>query len=258
MRTDYHIHTTYSDGRRPPHDYVEQAEKMKLDEMGFSDHMHFQKASWSMDLSKLPNYMKEISAFKISSDITVRAGLEVDFVPSKMDQLMKTLHQFNFDYLIGSVHHIGDWLIDSESQIHRWKDQNIDEVYQQYFKLVQAMAKAGHFDIIGHLDLPKKFGFRPKNSITDVLLETVRVIGKNDICVEINTSGLRKPCHEIYPSQDLLKMCFDNAVPVTLGSDAHSPEDVAADFDQAVKLLRQVGYKETAKFIRRDRQFVDL
>jgi histidinol-phosphatase (PHP family) len=78
------------------------------------------------------------------------------------------------------------------------------------------------------------------------------------MCVEVNTSGLRKPCHEIYPGQDLLKMCFDHEIPITLGSDAHSPEDVAADFDQAIKLLRQVGYNEIAKFAKRNKEFVDL
>ena len=258
VRTDYHIHTTYSDGRRPTRDYVEQAKRIRLDEMGFSDHVHFQKASWSMELSKLPDYVKEINTFKNDSHITVKAGLEVDFVPSKMDELMQTIDNFDFDYLIGSVHHIGDWLIDSESQIQRWKGQNIDDIYRQYFSLVQEMVKTGRFNIIGHLDLPKKFGFRPKNNITDVLLETIRVISKSDMCVEINTSGLRKPCHEIYPSQDLLKTCFDNAVPITLGSDAHSPENVAADFDHAIKLLREVGYTEIVKFSKRNKEFVEL
>ena len=258
MKTDYHIHTLYSDGRRPLRDYVESAEKRRLDEIGFSDHMHFQKASWSMELSGLPSYLKEINALKQTHLVPIRAGLEVDFVPSKMDEMMKALNGFDFDYLIGSVHHVGDWLIDSETQIHKWKGQDIDKVYRQYFELVQEMVRIGQFDIIGHLDLPKKFGFRPKNNIADLLLETVRVISKSDMCVEINTSGLRKPCHEIYPSQDLLKMCFDNAVPITLGSDAHSPEDVAADFDQAIKLLRQVGYKEIAKFAKRNKEFVDL
>jgi histidinol-phosphatase (PHP family) len=195
---------------------------------------------------------------KHTSRIPVKAGIEVDFVPSKMDELMKTINRFDFDYLIGSVHHIGDWLIDSETQIHRWKNQNIDNVYQQYFALVQEMVKTRQFDIIGHIDLPKKFGFRPRNNITSLLLETAQVMSKTDICVEINTSGLRKPCHEIYPSQDLLKTCFDHGLPVTLGSDAHSSEDVGADFDHAIRLLRQVGYTETVKFDRRDKQFVEL
>jgi len=258
MQTDYHVHTVYSDGRRPMRDYVEQAETIRLDEIGFSDHAHFQKASWSMQLNSLPEYLYEINVLKQTSRIPVKAGIEVDFVPSKMDELMKTINRFDFDYLIGSVHHIGDWLIDSETQVHRWKGQNIDNVYQQYFALVQEMVKTRQFDIIGHIDLPKKFGFRPRNNITNLLLETAQVTSKTDMCVEINTSGLRKPCHEIYPSQDLLKTCFDHGLPVTLGSDAHSPEDVGADFDYAIKLLRQVGYTEIVKFDRRDKEFVEL
>ncbi len=258
MSTDYHIHTTYSDGKRPLRDYVEQAEKTRLDEMGFSDHVHFQKASWSMDLKRLADYVKEIDALKSTSHIAVKAGLEVDFVPSRVDELMRVIDEFDFDYLIGSVHHIGGWLIDTETQIDKWKGKNIDNVYRQYFTLVQEMANTRRFDIIGHLDLPKKFGYRPKDSITSLLLETVQAISQSQMCVEINTSGLRKPCHEIYPGQDLLKMCFDHAVPITLGSDAHTPEDIAADFDRATKSLRDIGYTEIVRFNKRNKESVEL
>ncbi len=258
MSTDYHIHTTFSDGKRPLRDYVEQAKKIRLDEIGFSDHVHFQKASWSMDLNRLTDYLREINVLKSTSEVSIKAGLEVDFVPSRVDELMRVIDEFDFDYLIGSVHHIGDWLIDTETQIDKWKGKNIDNVYRQYFVLVQEMAKTRRFDIIGHLDLPKKFGYRPKGSITSLLLETVQTISQNHMCVEINTSGLRKPCHEIYPGHALLKMCFDHAVPITLGSDAHSPEDIAADFDRATKSLRDIGYTEIVRFNKRNKESVEL
>ncbi len=258
MTADYHVHTVYSDGTRSFGDYVEQAGKRGLDEIGFSDHLHVRKASWSMDLARLPDYVREINALKDVSQVAVKAGLEVDFVPAMTDELLKTVEGFSFDYLIGSVHHIGDWLIDSATQIDGWRGKDVDHVYQQYFELVQQMAETRRFDIVGHIDVTKKFGFRPRNSVVDLLLETVRVIGKSGVCVEINTSGLRNPCREIYPSQDLLKMCFDHGVPVTLGSDAHSPEDVAAGFDQAIALLREVGYEEISRFAGRSREFVGL
>jgi histidinol-phosphatase (PHP family) len=255
---DYHIHTRFSHGKGDLIDYVDEAVKRKIDEIGFSDHVHFEKVDWSMNLADLPNYVNKITLLKKASKISIKMGLEVDFVPSKMNNLMRMINKFDFDYLVGSVHFIGDWLIDDEKQMHKWRRKNVDEVYQQYFALVRNMAKSGLFDIVGHLDLVKKFDFRPKKDITSLLLETVETISKSKMCVEINTSGLRKPCREIYPSEKLIKMCFDNGLPITLGSDAHSPEEVGADFDKAVGLLRKVGYFEIVRFTGRNREFVEL
>ncbi len=258
LRLDYHIHTLFSDGRKDLRAYVDQAVRRNIDEIGFSDHVHFQKTPWSMNLADLPNYLGEINALRQASKISVKAGLEVEFTPSKIDGLMQMIDKFSFDYLLGSVHHIGDWLIDSEGEIDRWKDKDTDQVYQQYFALVQDMVETGLFDIVGHLDLAKKFGFKPRNEISHILRETVEVISRGNMCVEVNTSGLRKPCREIYPSEKLLKMCLNHGLPVTLGSDAHSPEDVGADFDKAISLLRKVGYTEIVRFSKRSKEFVKL
>jgi len=258
MWTDYHIHTLFSDGKRDLSDYVDKAVKRKIGEIGFSDHIYFVKAVWSMDFADLPDYVNRIDALRAASKISIKTGLEVDFVPSKMDRLMQRINKFDFDYLIGSVHFIGDWLIDSENQIQEWKRRNVDDVYQQYFTLVQAMASSGLFDIVGHLDLVKKFNFKPRDDITDLLLETVEVISKSKMCIEVNTGGLRKPCHEVYPSGKLLRMCFDHGLPITLGSDAHSPEEVGANLDKAVDLLRKIGYVEIVRFTGRNREFVKL
>ena len=255
---DYHIHTVFSDGTKDLSDYVDEAVKRKIDEVGFSDHVNFKKVDWSMNLTDLPNYVNKITQLKRTSKISIKMGLEVDFVPFKMNKLMRMINKFDFDYLVGSVHFIGEWGFDDEKQMYKWKRKNVDEVYQQYFELVQNMAKSGLFDIVGHLDLVKKFDFRPKKDISGLLLETVEIISGSKMCVEVNTSGLRKPCREIYPSEKLIKMCFDKGLPITLGSDAHSPEEVGADFDKAVDLLKKIGYVEIVRFTKRNRESVEL
>ena len=258
MRLDYHMHSTYSDGRRSLGEYVAEAEKKKIDEIGFSDHIYLEKRQWSMDHANLPKYVEDIRALGSKHLIFIKTGLEVDFIHGQMDSLMCLIKQWNPDYLIGSVHHIGYWLLDSEREIDEWKKREVDQVYTQYFDLVQVMANTQLFDIVGHLDLVKKFGHRPKTDLTDLMLRTVEKIGKSGMCIEINTSGLRKPCHEIYPSEKLLKMCFDNGIPISFGSDAHSPEDVGNGFDQAVALVKRVGYEEITRFTQRKRDSVSL
>ena len=171
---------------------------------------------------------------------------------------MRVAIGLDLDYLMGSVHHIGNWLIDSEKQVEEWKRRDVDQVYKQYFDLVQALVKTRLFDIVGHLDLVKKFNFRPKCDLNDLLLETVKTIGKSGMCIEVNTGGLRKPCREVYPSKGLLKMCFDIGLPITFGSDAHSPEDVGTGFEKAAHLVKAIGYDEIVRFTKRKRDFVKL
>lgn len=258
MLLDYHMHTQFSDGRSELTKYVDEAVRKRLGEIGFSDHIHFQKESWSMSFTDLPKYVSSINRIAGTSQITIKKGLEVDFVPNKMDSLMQLINGFDLDYLIGSVHHVGNWLFDSERHIEEWGRRNVDQVYGQYFGLVQEMANTQLFDIVGHLDLAKKFNFRPKNDLNDLLLATVRTLAKSGMCIEINTGGLRRTCREIYPSRELLKMCFDEGLPITFGSDAHSPEHVGADFGKAVHLVKEVGYSEIVRFSKRKRSFVPL
>jgi len=258
MRLDYHMHTTFSDGRSEMAEFVDEAVRKGIDEIGFSDHIFLRKEDWSMDWADLTKYVSSISELNTTSQISIKAGLEVEFVPCGMEGLMEMINRFDFDYLMGSVHYIGDWQFDNEKQIEEWKRRDVTQVYEQYYDLVQTMAKTQLFDFVGHLDLVKKFNHRPNRDIQDLLLETVKTIGKSGMCIEVNTGGLRKPCREVYPSEKLLKICFDNGLPITFGSDAHSPEDVGADFDKAVNLARRVGYVEMVRFTKRNRDFVEL
>ena len=72
------------------------------------------------------------------------------------------------------------------------------------------------------------------------------------MAIEVNTAGLRKPVAELYPHLDLLTACRKAGVPATLGSDAHAPEEVAADFPLAVEHLRAAGYERIIAY--RDRR----
>lgn len=252
------MHTTFSDGKGEMAEYVKKAVKNKIDEIGFSDHVHVHKEAWSMASANLSRYMDSIRRLRKVAQISVKAGLEVDFVPETTHSLMSTINQYDLDYVMGSVHYIGNWLVDSEREMEEWKRRDVDQVYGQYFHLVQDMVGTRLFDIVGHLDLVKKFNYRPKNDLNDLMLQTVQTIRQSGMCIEVNAGGLRKPCHEIFPSEKLLRMCFENDVPITLGSDAHSPNDVGAGLEEAVNLVRKIGYGEVVRFTNRKRDFVQL
>lgn len=257
MLTDYHLHTylcRHASGKLT--DYVEKAMAFKLSEIGFSDHcpwpdgydMRNRMASCEIEL-----YRKEIRKLqdRYDSRIKIRYGLEVDWVPGKMAEVFRNTDREDLDYTIGSIHYTDSFPFDNPETIEVWKkNQTTDKVWERYWDLAMEMASSGRFNILGHFDIPKKFGYfhsdmeKMIKKAEDVLCEA----GKKNMAIEINTSGLRKPVHEIYPSPRILKLAKKHGLMLTLGSDAHAPEEVAANFAEAVQLAKSAGFTEICTF----------
>jgi len=259
MLIDYHIHTAMSgDAKGELAEYVKIACDRGFAEIGVSDHFHPEEPEYSMSYEKLAEYVKSVQLFKGRTDFSVKLGIELDFIPSLKRKIAEVVKMYPFDYVIGSLHFINDWGFDEPQYILEYKKWDIVKLYETYFDLVQQCAKSGFFDIIGHIDAIKIFGYKPKADMTNVFLNTVEVLKDSEVCVEVNTSGLRRPCREIYPSKAFLKICFDNEIPITLGSDAHKPQDLGNNFDQALRLIREVGYEKIARFTRRQLELVEI
>jgi len=244
-----------------PIEYIKVAKDRGLSEIGFSDHFAVKKAGqidYSMNYEELRKYVEAIQKLKESVDFPIKLGLEMDFFPEFEKNIEKTLKSYAFDYVIGSVHFIKEWPVDDPSSILDYKKSNIKKLYDEYFNLVKQAIESRLFDTIGHIDLIKIFGFKPKNDITNLLENVADALKENKVCVELNTRGLSKPCKEIYPSEKLLKICFENKVQVTLGSDAHNPEEVGRYFDKAIKLLKEIGYEKIARFTKRKMSLVKI
>src|SRR5262245_24842799 len=117
-------------------------------------------------------------------------------------------------------------------------------------------AESGFFDIIGHADLPKKFGHKPARDHTPLYEKFMIAAQKRGCALDLNTSGLRKDCKEIYPSRAILQLAFQKGIPIAFGSDAHQPEEVGMNFAEAIQLARSVGYRECCRFVARKREMV--
>jgi histidinol-phosphatase (PHP family) len=262
MIVDYHIHTRASpDAKSTMKECVEAAVRRGIDEVGFSDHMLLredQSRYPALPPERMSEHVEEVHAFRDQSELPVKLGLEMDFFPEEVEKTREFIGEYPFDYVIGSVHYISNWLIDSSEQKAGYAKTSIDEVYEEYFRLVRRLCESRLFDILGHADLVKIFGFRPKTDFSGMLRETAEAAARADICVEINTAGLRRPCSEMYPSEQFLSSLQDAGVPITFGSDAHEASDVGRDFEAAVSLAKRVGYERLCVFSKRRRQFVEF
>ncbi|MGQ9530226.1 MAG: histidinol-phosphatase HisJ family protein [Candidatus Bathycorpusculaceae bacterium] len=258
MLVDYHIHTEASlDAKGSMEEYVRKADEKGLDEIGFSEHIIFQNVK-DMPLNPTPTYLQHFLNLKVRAELPVKLGAEVDFIPHLAEKIRDHIQKYPFDYVIGAVHLIGEWSVDSPSQIHEYAKRDILKVYEEYFTLVKELCNCRLFDILAHPDLIKIFGFKPKTDISQIFMETAEAMAKSNICAEINTSGLRRPCREIYPSEQFLKILHSYNVPIVFGSDAHEPEDVGRNFREVIKLAKEVGYTHACIFSKRGREFIKI
>jgi histidinol-phosphatase (PHP family) len=86
----------------------------------------------------------------------------------------------------------------------------------------------------------------------------LQLASRQSTAIEINTSGWRKPVKEAYPSFDIMQKMYQYNVPVILGSDAHAPEEVAYNFDEALSLIKQAGYRKIVGYRKRKQYTIVL
>jgi histidinol-phosphatase (PHP family) len=253
-KTDYHIHTTFSDGKAPATEYIKPALSAGLNEIGFSEHLSLfrEKQEWCMNPSNVNTYIKYIDSLKEEySDIKIKTGLEIDYIPGGEKELESFLGDLDLDYRIGSVHYFGDKTVDMNPDFYYGKDFNV--LFADYFKIVIAAASSGLFDIIGHCDLIRIFGYKPEFDPEDLYRDLARSFKKNDVVFELNTNGRNRPLADFYPDRRFLHIFAEEKVSVCINSDAHIPVRVGQYFDEAYGLLKQAGFTETATFRKRQR-----
>lgn len=260
---DYHMHTTrcgHATGTLEQ--YVRQALRVGLSEIGISDHAplpdHLREGI-TMGPDDVEPYLSDLAGLRLhyQDTITIRTGLEVDF-PVHPTFDMSLLSDPRIDYLIGSCHYLDEWAFDHPDHVDGFKHRNINDIYASYYSILGDLADSGMFQILGHMDLVKKFGHKPARDFTSEIEILAKKINRAGMAVEINTAGLLKPVGEIYPSPAILEILFRNDVPVTLGSDAHAPEHVGFAFDRAVKMIRSTGYRHISGFSQRERRDIPL
>jgi len=256
---DYHMHLR--NGREQiAHDtwsvepFVEAARAAGVDEIGFTEHVYYfrqTRSLWTVPYQTercvydLGPYVEAIAQAR-DRGLPVKLGLEVDYVPGREDETRELLAPYPWDYLLGSIHYIDGLGVDGEPRL--LDAVGVQEAWRRYFETLAAAARSGLFDSLSHPDLVKIFGERVEAFDYAPVTEA---IAESGVAVEVSTAGLRKPARELYPNPGFLAACRERGVPVTLGSDAHSPDVVGRDFDRARELLRSAGYETVTVFERR-------
>jgi len=257
MRIDLHNHTTRCNhAKGSMESYVQRAIELGIDIYGFSEHapMNFDEY-YRLPFSQMKDYVEDVQNLqsKYKNDIKILLGYEVDYLTGHMDERVL---KAEVDYLIGSVHFLGEWGFDNPEFNDEYAKRNIDDIWQEYFNTIEAMAKTEHFDIVGHFDLIKVFKFMPSKDIRSMAKKALKAIKKSNMVLELNSAGLRKPCKEIYPSESLLEVAYELDIPITFSSDAHAIGQVGFKYNETKKLAKKIGYTKAVTFEQRAKELI--
>lgn len=260
MPADYHTHTPlcrHAEGE--PEAFIEAALRSGLAEYGISDHapqIPEPFDDWRMAEAELPAYFHWIERARrhAAGRIPVRAGLECDWLTGCEPWIANLAARHDWDYLIGSVHYLGDWDFDNPKWLGRWAASDVDAVWTHYWQTYTKMADSGLFDILAHPDLVKKFSHVPAGDLDRFYEPVIDSIAASGSVIEINTAGWHKPCAEAYPTPRFLELACSAGVGLVISSDSHTPSEVARDFPRAIQIAKAAGYRETVLFEKRQRR----
>lgn len=251
-RVDCHTHSAYSGhGSGSVADMVRRAEDLGLSTFAQTEHLVLPDGmdplfETSMSSQTMKRYVDELHEQRerlahAGSGMQLLCGIEADWLPGRTAELERLCAPF--DYVLGSVHFIDNRPIDDSRDLSVWDDYGIDGLWRAYFESwLDMAAHPGPIMCFAHPDLPKKYGWHPSFDAREYNYEMAQAVARSGRMVEVNTAGLRKDAHEMYPALEMLRSFRDAGVECTIGSDAHVPKDVAANFDDAVGLMRQAGY----------------
>jgi histidinol-phosphatase (PHP family) len=270
MLTDYHLHLRLDDLDATAAEhftvanverYREAARERGIAELGASEHVY--RFTQALDVWGHPLWREyahdDLDAYCgfVRDHTDLRLGIEADFVRGSEDRMTNLLEAHDFDYVVGSVHFLRDHALDTDDYSVWTTGRSAEEIWREYFLTLGEAARSGLFDILAHPDLVKVWGRDrplPEGDLRRYYELAIDGIAESGIAVEVSTAGLRKRAREIYPAPAFLEMCLEAGAPVALSSDAHCPEDVGSDYDQALELLDRLGVRELCVFDRRERR----
>lgn len=270
IKANLHSHSQYCDGKAPMEDMVQSAISKQFSILGISSHApvplknHFA----IRDEKQLREYCSEVRRLqkKFRNLIELHLSLEIDYIPEITRHFEYFNQMCNLDYTIGSVHLVRNgsdeklWFIDGpDAGIY---DQGLKAVFNgdiikavtTYYHQINEMITTQKPDMIGHIDKVKmhnknRYFAEDETWYTRLVDETLDYLKANNCVMEVNTRGIYKGRTDaLFPGKTILDKALKKGVPISLNSDAHHPDDMDGHYDEAIKTLKNIGFKEMVYF----------
>ena len=254
--TDSHTHTNFSaDARDPMPEMCRAAIAKGLTRICFTDHVDFNPTEDGSGLFDYDRYTAAIDRAreKFEGRIKILKGIEFGEPHLYLKEYEQLLNR-DFDVIIASVHFvrmdIGLHWFEDDALLREYTRQNL---YRQYYEDLLRVVKLGGFDILAHFDNPKRY-LPDSGQSTELIGEIMHELVSRGLVIELNTSPLRRGCPECAPGSRILNQYTGaGGARVTVGSDAHSTQEIAAGFDYAGQVAGdhglRMGYFQNRQFI---------
>lgn len=254
---DCHIHSEFShDSTAKLSDICENAKKNGICGITITDHCDIHKIE---NVSEISHIKESVESTKGQFEIKVLCGAEIGDGFNKPELSRVAAKSEDFDFLLCSchvyetMHSITEEFKQGNFQFFKNADDAVlREFLDKYYDNLLFSAKNLDYDCLAHISFPfryinglaKRYNFSPKDYMNKIESVLEVAISKQK-AIEINTSGLSSDWGEFMPNRDILKRYFDmGGRLVTLGSDAHKPENVGGGIKEAVQMMKELGFKE--------------
>lgn len=265
MLPDYHFHTIFSgDSETPVREQLDQAISLGMKFLCVTDHHDYDVDSpidFTLDLDRYFETMIRLRE-EYKNKLELRIGIELGLQTHLEEYFKNLLSTYPLDFVIGSTH-----FVNRKDAVYPefFQGRTEEEAYLHYFQVTLDNVKnLSTFDVAGHLDYivrygPNKADFYSYHTYQDLFDEILKTIIEKGKGIECNTAGYRKGINQPNPSPEIIKRYRElGGEIITIGSDAHIPEDLGADFHRAKELLRSAGFTYYTEFKERRPEFKPL
>ena len=259
---DLHIHTKFSkDSKEEPEKYLPVAIERGIEYLGFSEHIDLDPLDKDFGYY---NYGEALASYKelnrkYGNALNFLFATELTYQSTLEESIKQTLEGRPYDYVIGSVHRLEGFTISGPHGLRYFEVKDEQSSYNIYFEEVLKMVQMGFFEILGHLDVIKRYGIKYYGPFVaerykDIIMEILREVVKRGQVIEINSSGFRQGVNEQYPSNDILEMYREaGGEELVIGSDAHNVRDFGAYLEEAVENALSVYDFEVVAFKKKEK-----
>lgn len=263
---DYHMHSTFScDCRAPMADMCAAAVAKGIAEIGFSEHYDLfdGEAAPCRDYFRLEPWAAELERQRaaFAGRLIVRAGIEIGEPHLFHAEAAALLARYPFDYVLGSLHWIGP---NSIFDTGYYQAHPESEAFQLFYTELERVTAVGDFDILSHFDVPVRtsfgvYGRYAAAEHADAMRPALRNCVERGLALDLNTAALRRRANTLTPGLEILKLYVElGGERVTLGSDAHRPEQVGSHLETAMEIARAAGLRYLTHFEKRQARLVAM
>ncbi|MDW8394926.1 MAG: histidinol-phosphatase HisJ family protein [Anaerolineae bacterium] len=269
MLVDYHCHTCFSqDSKASMAEQCQAALQRRLHQIAFTEHEDYNPDDPTSFYFRHEAYLREVERCRqaFGTSLVIRAGIEISEPHRHAARAGRVLAEYPWDFVLGSLHWVTPEVDSYRPQFFTtWCDGDWRLAFRRYFTEMIALARDGDFDVLAHLDYPARYGKRyfgdeyDIGEFEDLVREALSILIARGKGIEINTSPWRKGAAHPNPPQVVLSWYREmGGTVLTIGSDAHAPQEVGADMSRALALARAAGFTHITLFEQRKPTFVPI